>query len=174
MANGLSDETRAAVAAAYPDILLRLAAGDLVKDILKEKGFTRQDLDRYKLSTPGAIAAWDIHREASADSIFEEAMVAARTPVDKEYAQHHRTYIDTLKWAARIRNPRLYSDKSQVDVNVRTLDLTKIISDANARLAASKEPRLINGMDNNRDASDIHTHAQPAQLALDAALRTLL
>jgi hypothetical protein len=50
--------------------------------------------------------------------------------------------VDTLKWAARIRNPRLYGDKAQLDVNVRTLDLTRIISDAQARLAAS---RIIEG-----------------------------
>lgn len=175
MANGLSDKTRAAVAAAWPALLKGLAAGELVKDLLQVHGLTRDDVSRYKLSTPGTVAQWDEAREASADSIFEEAMIAARTPVDKEFAQHQRTYIDTLKWAARIRNPRMYSDKSQVDVNVRTLDLTKIISDANARLAASKEPRLINPhMDNNRGDLLTLAHAQPEQIAVNVALASLL
>ncbi len=173
MADNLSDAKRAAVAAAWPDILQRLAAGDLVKDVLPGLGLMRDDVSRYKLSTPGAVAQWDEAREASADSLFEEALEHARADVGKELAQHVRTRIDALKWAARIRNPRFYSDKSQVDVNVRTLDLTKIIQDANARLAASKEPRLVNGMDNNHGDLRALAHAQPAQLALDAALASL-
>jgi hypothetical protein len=58
-------------------------------------------------------------------------------------AQHARTRIDTLKWAARVRNPRVYSEKQTVDLNVRSVDLTAIIRDANARLAQAREPRLI-------------------------------
>ena len=63
-------------------------------------------------------------------------------PVD---AAHARNAIDTLKWAAKVRNPRTYSDKQQLDVNIKTVDLTKIINDANARLAASKAGRVIEG-----------------------------
>ncbi|HEY5636269.1 MAG TPA: hypothetical protein VIS77_05155, partial [Burkholderiales bacterium] len=54
---------------------------------------------------------------------------------------HARMRVDTLKWAARIRNPRLYGDKAQLDVNVRTVDLTRIIEAANARLAAAQAAR---------------------------------
>ena len=56
---------------------------------------------------------------------------------------HARTRIDTLKWAARLRNPRDYSDKAQLDVNVRTVDLTRIIEQANQRLANAPRARIL-------------------------------
>jgi hypothetical protein len=37
----------------------------------------------------------------------------------------------------------VYSEKQTVDLNVRSVDLTAIIRDANARLAQAREPRLI-------------------------------
>lgn len=168
-------DTQTRVAAAWPDILASLASGDMVKTILERHGLTRRQISECILSKPEMRKQWDEARETSADAYMDEAMEIARSKVDKEYAQHARTHIDTLKWAARIRNPRLYGDKTQLDVNVKTVDLTAIIRDANARLAASKQNPAIEGqfqrIDNNRDALDDHMRAG---IALDPVLAALL
>lgn len=146
---------------AWPAILARLAAGDLVKDA--RAPFSEQEMRCYRTTEPHAQTEWDAARESSADAFMDEAMEVARSkgePMRDDKgeiiigrdgkpliiaadAALARTRIDTLKWAARIRNPRLYGDKAQLDVNVRTVDLTRIISEANARLAAGRNGRII-------------------------------
>ena len=154
------------VGAAWPLMCARLAAGDLVRDILKDAGFTREQVSAYKLSSPTIKAQWDEAREASADSFHDEALDIARASCDKDLVQSERLRVDTLKWAARIRNPRLYGDKAQLDVNVRTVDLTRIIDAANARLAAH-QGRMIDVTPSNSGAPHALAHAQPADLVRD-------
>jgi hypothetical protein len=174
----LDVEMRTRLLAAWPEFIARLAAGDLVRDIMKDHDVSRAVLYGYLAANPTAKREWDMAREASADALYDEAMDNARGEVHKDLAQHVRTRIDTLKWAARIRNPRLYSDKSQVDVNVRTVDLTQIIRDAEARLAHSRQGQIINGTAYNCDSPDA-SHARelsPAlpAVTLDPALLALL
>ena len=134
----ISDETRAQVAKAWPLILEALAAGELVRDAIRP--FSADVIRQWRLETPGAKEQWDAAREESADAFMDDAMHAAyNRGLDPAHA---RVRIDTLKWAARIRNPRLYGDKAQLDVNVKTVDLTRIISEANQRLAAAQAARL--------------------------------
>lgn len=98
-------------------------------------------LRAYLVANPQARIEWDSAREQSADSLFEDALqVAYNTGLDPAHA---RMRADVLKWAARIRNPKLYGDKAQLDVNVRTVDLTRIIESANARLHAAQSMRTI-------------------------------
>lgn len=174
---GMNETRRAHVASVFPLICAAVAAGELVKDCLAEHGLGRRELSAYLLSTPGAKALWEESREASADAFMDEAMNEARADVDKELAQHVRTRIDTLKWAARIRNPRLYGDKAQLDVNVRTVDLTSIIRDANARLAAVNQNRVIDVTPSKLGEVSAHPRAQSADLVagiLPAELAALL
>jgi hypothetical protein len=136
-------------------MMMELAAGDLIKDILKRHGVTDEAKRWYLKVTPDARKQWDEAREASADAFYDEAVQVARAPLTagndatpgnarpRIDPQEARLLVDTLKWAARIRNPRLYSDKQTIDLNVKTVDLTRIIQDANARLAASRPPALI-------------------------------
>ena len=138
-------ETAARIAAAWPDLLNEIAAGAEVRKALSSAGITRGMIRAYLAETPGARAQWDDAREASADAFMDEALAVAMDNISKDDASHARTRIDTLKWAARIRNPRLYGDKAQLDVNVRTVDLTRIIEAANARLAAAQAPRVVEG-----------------------------
>ena len=154
--------------ALWPVMCARLAAGDLVRDVYEAVGISPFEAAMVKASNAALRVTWDQAREASADALFDEAMNNARADVDKELAQHVRTRIDTLKWAARIRNPRLYGDKAQLDVNVRAVDLTAIIRDANARLANASTMRVVN---DNSGAGSEHAHAQPLQIPalLDAA-----
>lgn len=174
MAEKLSDAARDLLIAAWPEMCAKLAAGELVRDIYAAAGTSPFMAAMFKAAYPAHRALWDQARQASADSFYDEAMAEARSDVDKEKAQHVRTRIDTLKWAARIRNPAMYSDKSSIDVNVKTLDLTKIISEANARLAAAKEPRLVNPIDNNSEALHDHARAGMAAIGVDPALLALL
>lgn len=165
-------EQKELIESAWTEIVESLAAGALVKDQLKTHGISRNAFYAYLAANPAKRAAWDMAREASADALYDEAMDIARSKVDKEYAQHARTHIDTLKWAARIRNPRMYGDKAQLDVNVKTVDLTAIIRDANARLAAAKQNPAIEGqfqrIDNNRGEQDA-SPMRADRLAIDLA-----
>jgi hypothetical protein len=137
-------------------MMVEIASGELVTNVLRAHGITAGEKRGYLARVPAARQQWDEARECSADAYYDEALDVARgqrvrtagndasehaTPARDP--QEARLLVDTLKWAARIRNPRLYSDKQTLDVNVRTVDLTRIIQDANARLAASRPPALI-------------------------------
>lgn len=137
----IGPETIERLTKAWPDILEGLAAGKLVRDVLAQHGTNADALRAYKSGNPQARAEWDEARERSADAFMDEAIEAAYNR-DLDPA-HARMRVDTLKWAARIRNPRLYGDKAQLDVNVKTVDLTRIIEAANARLIASQAGRVI-------------------------------
>ena len=158
MTSRISPETHDRIAQAWPTILEGLARGDLVRDVLRAAGFSRQELEAYRAGDAQVRVEWDAARESSADAFLDEALTVARDPMVEVVqpddpdgvpiiirldSAHARTRIDTLKWAARIRNPRLYGDRATVDVNVRTVDLTRIICEANARLAAAQAPRIV-------------------------------
>lgn len=182
MTTRISPETRAKIAQAWPQILEGLAAGELVRDVLKAQGFSAGELRCYRATTTGAQAEWEAAREDSADAFMDEAMGVARRVgrialdekgsviygkdgkplIIRPDAAHARNMLDTLKWAARIRNPRLYGDRAQLDVNVKTLDLTRIISEANARLAGAPRARVLE-----------HNQAHGALDALPAPLARL-
>ena len=145
LVSGISKETRERISQHWPEILTALAAGELVAPLLARYGISRGEQRAY-MADLARKAEWEEAREQSAHAFLEEAMEVARTPNSTPVgAADARTRIDTLKWAARIRNPRLYGDKAQLDVNVRTVDLTRIIQDANARLAAAQAGRIIEG-----------------------------
>ena len=141
MTSRIGAETAARIAAAWPGVLNAIAAGELVRDALNSAAISRGMLRAYLAGDAGAKREWDEAREASADAFMDQALDVANNRTDD--ATHARTRIDTLKWAARIRNPRLYGDKAQLDVNVRTIDLTRIIEAANARLAEARAGRVI-------------------------------
>lgn len=158
----ISTETAARVTQHWPDILGEIAAGELVRDALKRAGVSYGMIRAYIQGDAQRRKEWEDAREESADAFLDEAMGVARGSGDivrddkdaivygkdgqpliiRPDAALARVRVDTLKWAARIRNPRAYSDKAQLDVNVRTVDLTRIISEANARLAG-RAPRIL-------------------------------
>lgn len=154
----ISDSTDQRIARAWSDILADIAAGELVKEAHGKRNISRGEIRAFLARAPARRIEWDEAREASADAFADEALEVSRTPNTTQVeASDARTRIDTLKWAARIRNPRLYGDRNTVDLNVRTVDLTRIISDANARLEASKAlGRVIEG--------EVIRQALPAEL----------
>lgn len=144
-----------------------LADGVMIKDILAAEGLSRRDLRTWLAAEPARRAEWELAREASADAFHDEALQVTRspyvqgtdgaTPIRMDPAQV-RNLVDTLKWAARIRNPKMYGEKAQLDVNVRTVDLTSIINGANARLA--HRYRVLD-MPHNSGQSAAHARALP-------------
>lgn len=132
----ISEATRERIRQAWPDILSDLAGGKLVRDTLVAHLVTPEQKRVYVTTEPNARAQWDEAREASADAFFDEAIEVIHSPEAKTNPNYARVVIDTLKWASRIRNSRQYGDKVQLDV--RTLDLTRVIADANARLARGR------------------------------------
>lgn len=170
---GISIEARERIRPQFDRIVAGVASGRTVKAVLLEAGIDSSMWYEYLRAIPGARQDWDDAREQSGHAFMDEVLDEARADVDKELAQHVRTRIDALKWAARVRNPRAYADKATVDVNVRSVDLTKIISEANARLEAQRQGRIINAEteSNSSGSQPERMHAIPAAIehALDLA-----
>ena len=151
----ISTETRARITAAWPALLSGIASGRTIKSLLAEAGISADMIRCYRGEDPLADKQWADARLASADAYMDEAVSVARNPIAPQLQPdgtvltmridpaHARTYIDTLKWAARVRNPRDYGDKQQIDMQVKSVDLTRIIQDANARLVAARTGRIL-------------------------------
>lgn len=133
----IGPETRARLERAWPDILSAMAGGLPVGDALKAHGLTRAAL-AVALADPAMRAQWEGAKEASADEFFDRLTAMSNNHAADVDPARARVVVDLLKWLAAKRNPRAYADQSRLDVNVRTIDLTKIIQDANARLIAAR------------------------------------
>lgn len=142
MANSrIGPETRAKIADAWRGIIDAIADGELISRTIEAAGFSREMLRAYLADTPGAREEWDSARKFSADAFFDRAHEVINSPdLDPKIA---RVRFEGFMLLAAKRDPRMYGDRSQVDVNVRTVDLTRIIQDANARLQAQQQGRLI-------------------------------
>lgn len=137
---GISEETKAQVAHAWPDLIVAVAEGEHIGDACAAAGLTRHDVRHYRLQNAEAEREWQSAREQSADEYADQvASIASNPDLD---AARARVKLDALRWLAAKRNPRIYSDKATLDVNVRTVDLTRIIEAANARLAAQRAAPL--------------------------------
>lgn len=138
----IGEATRQRLLAAWPDILAALADGAEVRAVLAAHNLTRSAL-AVALADPSMRAEWEAAKEASAEEFFDRVVAIAYNGGDDCDPARVRIQVDTLKWLAAKRNPRAYSDKSQLDVNVKTVDLTRIIQDANQRLIASRQAPVI-------------------------------
>jgi len=137
----ISADTIARLRSAWPDLLIAVADGEPIGDSIRKYGFSPDMVRAYRALFPDASRQWELAREQSADALADKALATANNPALDP--AHARLYVDTLKWAAAKRNPRAYSDKAMLDVNVKTVDLTAIIVAANARLAAANQGRVI-------------------------------
>lgn len=138
----IGPETRQRLLDAWPDILNAMAGGMSVSEALAKHKLTRGAL-AVALADPEMRAQWESAKEASADEFFDRLTSMAYNRMADVDPAHGRTIVDLLKWLAGKRNPKLYADRSQVDVNVKTVDLTRIIQDANARLIASRQAPVL-------------------------------
>jgi hypothetical protein len=142
MATRIGDDARQKIAAAYDDLLDRLAAGEIMAPFYKAAGVSADQVRVWRLEDAAGEREkqWQAARQQSADAYADQVLEVAYN--DKLDSGNARVRMDALRWLAAKRNPSYYNDKAQLDVNVRTIDLTRIIGDAQARLAAS---RVIDG-----------------------------
>jgi hypothetical protein len=132
----IGPETYSKIEAAWPDILSAIADGAEIKVELARHGISRDSIRVYRASNPQADREWQVAREHSADHYIGVLLdVANDRTLDPAHA---RVKADVYKWLVSKYNPRLYGDRTSHDITVKTIDLTRIISDANARLAASR------------------------------------
>jgi len=132
----IGPELAAKVAAAWTSLIAAVADGGNIGDACKAAGISRDHVYAYRLGNPQAAKEWELAREHSADAFADRVMEVAETA--SADPQGARVKMDAYRWLAAKRNPRAYSDKSTVDLNVRTVDLTRIIDQANARLQAQR------------------------------------
>ncbi len=126
-------------------LLDQLAAGEIMAPAFAVAGVTSDQVRvwRFEQGAQGEREReWQAARQQSADAYADKILDVAYNERDSNAA---RVRIQALQWLAARRDPRVYADKAQLDVNVRTIDLTRIIDAANQRLAASQAGRVIEG-----------------------------
>lgn len=135
----ISEETRERIAEAWPSILDAVGAGELGVTVEAAAkllaGVGIRSVQRYALQTPGARDELDQALRDGADALIERlpSLIMAETD-----ARRARVLVDTLFRIAAARDPKRYGQKASMTLDVRTVDLTRIISDAQARLEASR------------------------------------
>ncbi len=140
MTTRIGDEIRRIIGA-WPELLDALETGRPFGPVLDAHKLARGHLRVYRMENPERDKEWSIAREYGADAFADQINETAN---NKDIEPNHaRVKIQALQWLAAKRNPRVYSDKTQMDVNVRTVDLTAIILAANARLAQARTPLTI-------------------------------
>ena len=139
MTTRIGDETRARIATAWPDLIQAMAAGEIMAPHYEKAKVSADQVRVWRMDHgPGGLreAEWQAARQQSADAYADRVVDIANNPgSDGAIA---RVRMDAFRWLASKRNPHAYSDKSQVDVNVRTIDLTRILSEAQQRLSAAR------------------------------------
>lgn len=118
-----------------------LEAGVPFGPILEAHKLNRAHVRAYRLENPAADKEWSVAREAGADAYADQInLIASNADMEPNTA---RVRIQALQWLAARRNPREYSDKTQIDMNIKHVDLAGIIAAANARLALARPAQAI-------------------------------
>lgn len=144
MATRIGTETIARIEAAWPALIDAMESGADMTPIHKAHSVSRDQVRVYRLQNAERDREWCIAREQGADVYADQIAAIANDPVMPD-SNAARVRIQALQWLASKRNPARYSDKHQLDVNVKTVDLTAVIMDANKRLAAAQVGRVIEG-----------------------------
>lgn len=113
------------------DVCARVAAGEAVRNVLKESEFP-DAVTFYKWldADPEKVKQYARATEERSEGIFEEMLNIADTPVDGvttkttekgvevttgDMIQHRRLQVETRKWMLGKMNPRKYGDKQQIE-----------------------------------------------------------
>lgn len=137
----ISVETRERIAAVWPIILDAVAECTLTLEAAANEiaGVGIRSVQRYARETKGARAELD---EALADGA--ELMVS-RIPsliITTPDARRARVLAEFAWKIAASRDPARFGDRSRIQLDVKHVDLSSIIRDANARLAAQRTGSL--------------------------------
>ena len=158
----LSENVRQKVQAAFPEILQAIRDGARVDRTCTAHGLDRRDVWAYGSKDTELRAAWYDAMKESADAFLDKAMDAAEN-AGKD-AKAARVQLAAYQWIAEKRDPERYGQRVRNDINVKTIDLTRIIQDANARLIAQQHGRIIEGTSNNCEVVDARAHAESGTL----------
>lgn len=164
MATHLSPATIARIETAWPAILDAIARGDRLDDgITKPHNLTLDQVRTYRRTRPERVREWEDALEDSAHALVGKAQHEIEQPLrDQAAVGAARIRAEFyLKLAAK-RLPRVYSEKAQLDVNVRHIDLTDAINKAQARIDAWRP--VITVMANSTAANLARACAQDAEL----------
>lgn len=137
----ISAETRAQLAAAWPDLMDTIADGVPIGKAIKDSGFSPWIIRAYRAENKEADAEWARAKEESANALMDQLHgMANSSHADPKSA---RVNMQALMWMIAKLNPRLYSDKMQIDHTVKHFDVARIISEARARVLAGAQPRIL-------------------------------
>lgn len=164
MTTRLSLATIARIETAWPQILDAIARGDRLDDgITKPHGLSLDQVRTYRRSRPERVREWEDALEDSAHALVGKAQQEIEKPLrDQAAVGAARIRAEFyLKLAAK-RLPRVYSEKAQIDVNVKHIDLTDAINKAQARIAAWRP--VITVMANTTATDLTRACAQDAEL----------
>lgn len=140
MPTRISAETIARLTASWELLLQDVADGKPIQAAIRARGFSPDMVRAYKRDVANAREQWDDARQQSADAFADEILATIdNSGMDP---QHARVRVDALKWLAAKRNPRVYSERVDHNLTVRTVDLTKVIADARERVRARRERTL--------------------------------
>jgi hypothetical protein len=134
MATRISRETFAAIESDWLDILDAIADGQTIADVVELKPYSRSSVYAFRRESTQDV------RNAFHDAVKESAqadMDTLRATISSEDLdpRHARNRINGLMWLIEKKDPDRYGQRVRADFNVKTLDLNRIIADANDRLA---------------------------------------
>jgi Bacteriophage Sf6, terminase small subunit-like len=137
------------------EFLERLERGEAIESICADKHMMSwPTVCRWKREFSGFAADYARTREASAESFEHLALAAARNATPEDF-QANRLLVDTLKWAAAKRHPKVYGDKVEVGVTF-TNGLADRLNAAMQRSGrvVDVEPEAIAGPDDETAKTD--------------------
>ena len=165
MPSTLAPDTRQRIADAWSDILQAVRDGARVDQTCERYGISTSQLWLYRNGVPELRDQWRDAMKDSADAYVQKAIQVAEEAEKSPKAARVKASI--YQWVAEKRDPDKYGQRTRADINVKTVDLTGIIADANARLAAARQNRVIDVTPSNTDAGQLRAHTLPA---LDVAI----
>jgi hypothetical protein len=106
----------------------RVEAGEPIKQICRDAGMPDwKTLLRWRRKVPEFATQYAHAREASAESLELAAIEESEKAVDSNTAAAARVRVDTLKWAAAKRHPRVYGER--IDANISgALSLSALVA----------------------------------------------
>ncbi len=119
----------------------RLEAGEAIKKICADAHMPDwRTLRRWKRKYPEFAAQYALAREASAEAYEEAALEEAFKATDRENSAAQTLKVQTLKWAAGVRHPRVYGPRVSTELT-GTVTLSTLVEQAH-RLAAPAAPTI--------------------------------
>lgn len=112
--------------------MVEIASGKSVKNCLQPRNINVYEFYTYLEENPSARAAYEKAQEFKSHGFADDIPDIADNELDSARA---RVLIDSRRWYASKMMPVKYADR--VDINIKTIDITQALSQADARLAAS-------------------------------------